>query len=917
MNLKKTISAIMSLAVIGSCITIPLTAKAEVQTTDWQTVDWSANQYVTDDLSYTYNKDIDFWRYVDKDVIENNGNNTIWKSSLGELSDNEVNVIFNGTEVVKPIESSYYEMPDNVKDYLRNGGNPNNIKMKFDVDLDIDVDEDDSSKSIAEKKAEQIFENSQVEYRWTTDENGEPQLALKMRPKFQLQKGKEYDENVKLPYIDYSKTPTLPKAQYPYSSVIFSMWQKDKPKSENEVQKHYGALEVIEPEDPRYDTYDSDRYVFNGFTYGNIGKNGTIFEGMILPNYEAGQVNKEGLWKDTIQADTLESNSIRIGQQYKSRGNLWYYTYGGAVGYSFHFPLKISFSIDDHPTINMRLIDNHDNSCVTEKLFTINFNDDGTAQVTKFLNDKKNNITIDGLFLDKLQLVSYEVVDADTGNIEKSQIADKSTQYSEIFEFAKTAGSLHKIVNLYFGDDLPQLEVKYIDNSTNTVVKQETVNGNPFETGQQEVNINYTIGSVPGYVIKGYTVLEDDEQEEVSTGTGNDVVVPIKKVRPKRILHVNLAPNDGDNGDGDTDDDAPTKIIKRYVDEDDNPVDDDKIIPGESVTGQEVKKICTTIDYNTAEYTLVRVVITHKDGKVINTYTENIPNEVCVDVTEEEPTVIVKIVVKSNRPDESEIEKDCSSGQIRFKTYRYHYVYNAKGETIRCKHTITGTAGMDTKEFKKFQINGNYYEKNFSHEDSPNWKPNHFQSGYGFNFCDASLNHGGQEGTDTLTAYCWVKIKSERISQKKYCSSSFREECASEVNPPTKVTVQNEFDDFWGFDDFVTQMQPKVFDLEDVKYSRTIEQKGEDARYIVTARIPETRITYSDSENMRRRIFTPVSLSDGNHKVLFKYSGGGINNTEFCYEFTKDYIIEGNMYENNHTFEGIPGDDDDNSIIWN
>ena len=314
---------------------------------------------------------------------------------------------------------------------------------------------------------------------------------------------------------------------------------------------------------------------------------------------------------------------------------------------------------------------------------------------------------------------------------------------------------------------------------------------------------------------------------------------------------------------------------------------------------------------------MVRVVITHKDGKVINTYTENIPNEVCVDVTEEEPIVIVKIVVKSNRPDESEIEKDCSSGQIRFKTYRYHYVYNAKGETILCKHTITGTAGMDTKEFKKFQINGNYYEKNFSHEDSPNWKPNHFQSGYGFNFCDASLNHGGQEGTDTLTAYCWVSIKSEIISQKKYCSSSFREECASEVNPPTKVTVQNEFDDFWGFDDFVTQMQPKVFDLEDVSYSRTIEQKGEDARYIVTARIPETRITYSDSENMRRRIFTPVSLSDGNHKVLFKYSGGGINNTEFCYEFTKDYIIEGNMYENNHTFEGIPGDDDDNSIIWN
>ena len=332
MNLfKKAISAIMSLAVIGSCITIPLTAKAEVQTTDWQTVDWSANQYVTDNLSYTYNKDIDFWRYVDKDVIENNGNNTIWKSSLGELSDGEVKEMFNGSYYLKPIESSYYEMPDNVKDYLRNGGNPNNIKMKFDVDLDITTDATDEIEKIT-TKANNIFENGLVEYRWTTDSNGEPQLALKMTPKFKLHKGDDNNDETKLPYVDYSKTPTLPKAQYPYSSVIFSMWQKDKPKSENEVQKHYGALEVIEPEDPRYDTYDSDRYVFNGFTYGNIGKNATIFEGMILPNYEAGQVNKEGLWKDTIQADTLESNSIRIGQQYKSRGNLWYYTYGGAVG---------------------------------------------------------------------------------------------------------------------------------------------------------------------------------------------------------------------------------------------------------------------------------------------------------------------------------------------------------------------------------------------------------------------------------------------------------------------------------------------------------------------------------------------------------------------------------------------------------
>ena len=43
---------------------------------------------------------------------------------------------------------------------------------------------------------------------------------------------------------------------------------------------------------------------------------------------------------------------------------------------------------------------------------------------------------------------------------------------------------------------------------------------------------------------------------------------------------------------------------------------------------------------------------------------------------------------------------------------------------------------------------------------------------------------------------------------------------------------------------------------------------------------------------MRRRIFTPVSLSDGNHKVQFKYSGGGINNTEFCYENANDSMAK-------------------------
>ncbi len=40
---------------------------------------------------------------------------------------------------------------------------------------------------------------------------------------------------------------------------------------------------------------------------------------MVYPNFEAGEINQEGTWAGTVESDTLDSNLIRIGQQFKKR----------------------------------------------------------------------------------------------------------------------------------------------------------------------------------------------------------------------------------------------------------------------------------------------------------------------------------------------------------------------------------------------------------------------------------------------------------------------------------------------------------------------------------------------------------------------------------------------------------------------
>lgn len=113
--------------------------------------------------------------------------------------------------------------------------------------------------------------------------------------------------------------------------------------------EHYGALEVVEGNDPKYIYGQS-------FGYGDILEKGKIPNNMVYPNFEAGEINQEGTWAGTVESDTLDSNLIRIGQQFKKRNDSWYYSYGGAVGYNFKFPFKVSLAVDNSMKITKRII---------------------------------------------------------------------------------------------------------------------------------------------------------------------------------------------------------------------------------------------------------------------------------------------------------------------------------------------------------------------------------------------------------------------------------------------------------------------------------------------------------------------------------------------------------------------------------
>ena len=303
MKIKTIIFLTIIFTVIFSAITSSYIVNAD-ELDGYTKVDWSWNRDMetTDENGVIVGGNIPFWRYVNKTDPANN--NAIWKSIYGdELSDDEVTKIWRGKlnekYVVASVDVANIK-DENIRQYIYDHVDEDVPDLKFKFDIDADVD----GKSNLDK-AKTLF-NGDIGYRVYRD-GDTCKIEMKFSPKFYLIDGNDEslsDEEKVLPNMPKKR---LPRARYPYSSVIFSMWGY-----EGGSNKHYGALEVVEGNDPKYIYGQS-------FGYGDILEKGKIPNNMVYPNFESGEINQEGDWTGMVEDDTLDSNIIRIGQQYKQK----------------------------------------------------------------------------------------------------------------------------------------------------------------------------------------------------------------------------------------------------------------------------------------------------------------------------------------------------------------------------------------------------------------------------------------------------------------------------------------------------------------------------------------------------------------------------------------------------------------------
>lgn len=480
-------------------------------------VDWSSNRDVESagNNSVIVGGDIVFWRYV-------NGNNpasgAIWKSAFGdELTDGEVMEIWRNELDPKYIVASVDidSIPDeNIRSYIYNHmeeGVPE-LKLKFDIDADIPGDSNS-------EKADMLF-NGDLGYRVYRDNNGSDRIELKFSPKFYVIDNKnQSDENAYLPNMPHK---TLPRARYPYSSVLFSMWG-----SEGGSNDHYGALEVIEGNDPRYIYGQS-------FGYGDILEKGKIPNNMEYPNFEAGQLNPEGSWAGIIEADTLDSNLIRIGQQYKSAGDLWYYSYGGAVGYNFKFPFRVSLAVDITPKVTKRIINAetgdilYSNTDVFEK---------DTVSKTYIVADNDGYAIIEEETDEQYVYDHSEIKRGDNeGLISKDDKPVVNVSFSDNIN--------HKILDIYVIRKTKQskLKIRYVDKETNKEIKTEEKEGKELDKPDDKDVIEYRIQDMDCKGIEDYVITDLSGNVETSVNYPSDknVKVTVTGENPVKILIIRL-----------------------------------------------------------------------------------------------------------------------------------------------------------------------------------------------------------------------------------------------------------------------------------------------------------------------------------------------------------------------------------------
>lgn len=398
MKIKTIIFLTIIFTVIFSAITSSYIVNAD-ELDGYTKVDWSWNRDMetTDENGVIVGGNIPFWRYVNKTDPANN--NAIWKSIYGdELSDDEVTKIWRGKlnekYVVASVDVANIK-DENIRQYIYDHVDEDVPDLKFKFDIDADVD----GKSNLDK-AKTLF-NGDIGYRVYRD-GDTCKIEMKFSPKFYLIDGNDEslsDEEKVLPNMPKKR---LPRARYPYSSVIFSMWGY-----EGGSNKHYGALEVVEGNDPKYIYGQS-------FGYGDILEKGKIPNNMVYPNFKSGEINQEGDWTGMVEDDTLDSNIIRIGQQYKQKGDLWYYSYGGAVGYNFKFPFKVSLGLDLFGTVTKRFINSSSGEIIFENTDSIPFGKSDSITKTYILADNSGKAIINDSETDYIY-ERYKVVNSSNG----------------------------------------------------------------------------------------------------------------------------------------------------------------------------------------------------------------------------------------------------------------------------------------------------------------------------------------------------------------------------------------------------------------------------------------------------------------------------------------------------------------------
>ena len=398
MKIKTIIFLTIIFTVIFSAITSSYIVNAD-ELDGYTKVDWSWNRDMetTDENGVIVGGNIPFWRYVNKTDPANN--NAIWKSIYGdELSDDEVTKIWRGKlnekYVVASVDVANIK-DENIRQYIYDHVDEDVPDLKFKFDIDADVD----GKSNLDK-AKTLF-NGDIGYRVYRD-GDTCKIEMKFSPKFYLIDGNDEslsDEEKVLPNMPKKR---LPRARYPYSSVIFSMWGY-----EGGSNKHYGALEVVEGNDPKYIYGQS-------FGYGDILEKGKIPNNMVYPNFESGEINQEGDWTGKVEDDTHDSNIIRIGQQYKQKGDLWYYSYGGAVGYNFKFPFKVSLGLDLFGTVTKRFINSSSGEIIFENTDSIPFGKSDSITKTYILADNSGKAIINDSETDYIY-ERYKVVNSSNG----------------------------------------------------------------------------------------------------------------------------------------------------------------------------------------------------------------------------------------------------------------------------------------------------------------------------------------------------------------------------------------------------------------------------------------------------------------------------------------------------------------------